>query len=196
MPVLRVLGNAGLSFMLRFSSGYWNILDPTNGYFAGTAFVFENLPKDQIDSRYFFESSQIIALGSMGAVIKDVPMRAIYGDETSHLSIGKTLVEFPPKILIGLLRRIWYRKVLLNFTMETILGAIGLFAVCAGLIFGAIEYQHYSIELQEGAPLGTILLAVTPIILGFQFLLMALLIDVMSIPKDPISPGQIAPNEL
>ena len=34
MPVARLLGNAGLSFLTKLSSGYWSIMDPTNGYFA------------------------------------------------------------------------------------------------------------------------------------------------------------------
>lgn len=34
MPKIRILGNAVLSFMTKFSSGYWHIFDPTNGYTA------------------------------------------------------------------------------------------------------------------------------------------------------------------
>ncbi len=34
MPRMRVLGNAGLSFMSKMSSGYWHTFDPTNGYVA------------------------------------------------------------------------------------------------------------------------------------------------------------------
>ena len=34
MPFIRVLGNAGLSFMTKLSSGYWTVTDPTNGFTA------------------------------------------------------------------------------------------------------------------------------------------------------------------
>jgi len=34
MPVARLIGNAGLTFLVKFSSGYWTIVDPTNGFFA------------------------------------------------------------------------------------------------------------------------------------------------------------------
>src|SRR6187431_976047 len=31
MPVIRRVGNLGLSFLIKAASGYWNIYDPTNG---------------------------------------------------------------------------------------------------------------------------------------------------------------------
>ena len=34
MPLIRLIGNAGLSFLTKLSSGYWNLFDPTNGYTA------------------------------------------------------------------------------------------------------------------------------------------------------------------
>lgn len=34
MPAMRLFGNAGLSFLAKLSTGYWNIFDPTNGYTA------------------------------------------------------------------------------------------------------------------------------------------------------------------
>ena len=34
MPALRLFGNAMLSILVKFASGYWNVLDPTNGYLA------------------------------------------------------------------------------------------------------------------------------------------------------------------
>lgn len=37
MPVLRQIGNIGLSFLVKLASGYWNIFDPTNGYTAISA---------------------------------------------------------------------------------------------------------------------------------------------------------------
>jgi len=32
--LLRLIGNAALSFISKLSSGYWNVFDPTNGYLA------------------------------------------------------------------------------------------------------------------------------------------------------------------
>ena len=76
MPLVRRLGNAVLSLLTKFASGYWNIFDPTNGYIAIRREVFEMLPPKMIHPRYFFESSLLIALGILGAVVLDIPMQA------------------------------------------------------------------------------------------------------------------------
>ena len=54
MPRIRLFGNAVLSFINKISSGYWNIMDPTNGYTAITAEVVRELPFEKISRRYFF----------------------------------------------------------------------------------------------------------------------------------------------
>ena len=37
MPKRRLFGNAVLSILAKFASGYWNLVDPTNGYVAFNA---------------------------------------------------------------------------------------------------------------------------------------------------------------
>lgn len=34
MPLIRKIGNSFLSFLVKILSGYWNIVNPTNGYLA------------------------------------------------------------------------------------------------------------------------------------------------------------------
>lgn len=48
MPIVRTLGNAALSFITKFSSGYWNIFDPTNGFTAIDVRTLKMLPLDKI----------------------------------------------------------------------------------------------------------------------------------------------------
>jgi len=62
MPRVRLFGNAVLSFMNKFSSGYWGLFDPTNGYTAISGAVAAQLPFDKISSRYFFESDMLFRL--------------------------------------------------------------------------------------------------------------------------------------
>ena len=79
MPVVRMIGNAALSFVTKFSSGYWDVFDPTNGYTAIHAEVVARLPLDRIAPRYFFESDMLFRLYTVRAVVCDVPMPALYG---------------------------------------------------------------------------------------------------------------------
>ena len=45
MPWIRLVGNAVLSLLARAATGYWNVLDPTNGYVAIRSDVLELLPR-------------------------------------------------------------------------------------------------------------------------------------------------------
>ncbi len=38
----------------------------------------------------------LFRLGTLRAVVQDIPMDAVYDDEESNLSIKKVLVDFPP----------------------------------------------------------------------------------------------------
>ena len=49
MPKIRLFGNAVLSFMTKFSSGYWNLFDPTNGYTAINSNVLADLSLNKIE---------------------------------------------------------------------------------------------------------------------------------------------------
>ena len=62
----------------------------------------------KLHPRYFFESSMLIKLKTIGALVEDVPMPARYGEERSNLSVGRTLVEFPWLLFRhGLKRVLW-----------------------------------------------------------------------------------------
>ena len=95
MPIVRRVGNLGLSFLTKAATGYWGIFDPTNGFFAIRAEVLAQLPLDKLDRRYFFETSMLANLYLLGALVMDVPIPARYRNETSNLSIRRTLIEFP-----------------------------------------------------------------------------------------------------
>src|SRR5690606_29907223 len=59
MPRIRLIGNSALSFLTKLSCGYWNIMDPTNGYTAIHTSVLRELPLDKIEKRYFFETDML-----------------------------------------------------------------------------------------------------------------------------------------
>ena len=185
MPFLRKVGNAGLSFITKVSSGYWNVMDPTNGYTAIHAVALSLLPLSKIEHRYFFESDMLFRLNTIRAVVREVPMKAIYGDEKSNLSILKVLGDFPVKHLSRFVKRLGYNYVLRDFNVGTIelFGGLGLLSF--GFSFGAYHWYHSAMN-QTATPTGTIMLAVLPIIVGVQLLLAAISLDVMNVPGNPL----------
>ncbi len=185
MPVLRKIGNTGLSFITKVSSGYWDVMDPTNGYTAIHAGALSLLPLSKIEKRYFFESDMLFRLNTIRAVVREVPMKAIYGEEKSNLSILKVLRDFPVKHLSRFIKRVGYNYVLRDFNVCTIELFSGLALLLFGFSIGSYTWYH-SWQNQVGAPTGTIMLAVLPIIVGVQLLLAAVSSDVANVPKEPL----------
>jgi len=180
MPKIRLLGNSILSFFIKAASGYWNIIDPTNGYTSIKRQMLSNLDLDNISERYFFESDMLINLNIENASVFDVNIPAKYGDEESSLNIFKTLFDFPPKIIRGLFKRIFFKYFLYDFNMFSVYLLTGLPMLLFGILFG-IHRWIYSIEQNLVNSTGTIMLVVLPIILGIQFLLQAISIDINNI---------------
>jgi hypothetical protein len=192
MPILRRVGNLGLSFLTKLASGYWNVFDPSNGYTAITASVVNLIDSTSIDRRYFFETSMFLELGLLRAVVQDVYVPAQYANETSHLSEWRALMEFPKRLLSGFIRRIKVQYFLQDFNLVSLYLLSGLGLLVFGGLFGAYHWWR-SYQLQEAAQTGTVMLAVMPIILGVQFILQAIALDVQNVPDHVIhrSPNDV-----
>ena len=182
MPAIRRMGNMGIGFMVKAASGYWNISDPVNGFFAIRTTTLKQMDFDRIAERFFFESSMLIEIHYTGARISEVSMPAIYGSEKSNLSIGKTLFSFPPKLFTAWLRRLHLSYYVFDFNICSLYILVGLPSFLFGLIFGICEWIHYA-SINSPSPTGTIMVAMLTFVLGFQMLLAAAQYDISS--KNP-----------
>ena len=185
MPFIRRLGNLGLSFMTKVATGYWNIFDPTNGYTAIDKYTLSRLDFNKISNRYFFETSMLMELYNHRAVVKDVPIPARYQGEKSSLSTFKSFIEFSSKLWKGIFQRIGRQYFTSDFSAVSLFIFFGLLLFSFGLIWG-IWHWVISIQTQVAATTGTVMLAVVPFILGFQFLIQALVLDIGNVPTEVI----------
>ena len=186
MPKLRVLGNTLLSFANKLISGYWDLMDPANGFTAIHRTALSAVPLDKIDPRYFFESDMLFRLNVARAVVADLPMRAVYADEKSNLRIGRVLLVFPWQYLNRFVKRLCFNYFLRDFNAGTLALLFGLLLVTSGTLFGLYHWMAGEFSGTE-ATAGTVMLAALPVILGFQLLLFFLQFDIMSVPKRPLS---------
>lgn len=186
MPKVRLFGNAVLSFMTKFSSGYYKTFDPTNGYTAISAIALKKLPLDKISKRYFFESDLLFRLNVVSAKVQDIPMDAVYGDEVSNLNIKKIMMPFLKGNIKNLGKRIFYNYFLRGFSIASIELLLGTLLFIFGVIYGASAWYH-SIATNLPATSGTVMLAALPIILGVQFLLSFIQADIENQPTVAIT---------
>lgn len=186
MPLIRRVGNMGLGFLAKAATGYWNLFDPTNGFSAIRAEVLAQLPLEQIDRSYYFETSMLAHLYLLGAVVKDIPMPARYRDEVSSLLIHRVLFEFPSKLLFTLFRRLLLKNFIYDFSMASIYLLTGLPLLLFGLTFGIYKWIQYA-SIGIPAPTGTVMLPTLCVLLGIQLLLSSVEIDLRSVPNEPLS---------
>ncbi len=185
MPAMRLAGNAALSFMAKFSTGYWDIFDPTNGYTAISGRSAAMLPLDRISERYFFESDMLFRLGTFRAVVRDVPMDAHYGDEVSNLKIGKVLPEFFSKHIRNFAKRIFYGYFLRDVSVASLELLCGTALLLFGIVYGGWHWWQ-SISSGQTAATGVIMLAAMPVLIGLQLLLAFLAYDIASVPRNAL----------
>jgi len=185
MPKLRLIGNAGLSFMSKLSSGHWHLFDPNNGFTAIHADVASVLPLEKLHKRYFFESDLLFRLGTVKAAVRDVPMEAIYGDETSNLSEMQVLFQFPLFHARNFFKRIAYNYFLRDFSAASLSLIVGVMLLVFGVIFGISAWVDGA---RAGVPAtaGTVMLSAFPTLVGIQLLLSFLGHDVSMSPRKPI----------
>lgn len=181
MPVLRRTGNAALSFFTKMVSGYWHTFDVTNGYTAILTETFKKLDLRDIGRGYFFEISVLVELNIVGARVVDVEMPSVYDGEKSHLNPVKALVIFPFLMAGAFFRRFYRRYIVRDFGVLSICALFGLVLFAVGVFFGISIWATPPYPGQP-TPAGTIMLMALPIILGFQLLLTALILDVVFVP--------------
>lgn len=186
MPLVRRVGNMALGFLTKAATGYWNLLDPANGFIAIRSSVLAQLPLDRIERTFFFETSMLANLYLIKAVVKDVPIPARYQGEISNLAIHRILLEFPFKLLKTFIRRLIFKNLIYDFSMESIYILAGLPVLLFGFIFGITRWYYYA-SRGIPAPTGTVMLPTLSVLLGVQFLIAAIEIDLRSAPTESLS---------
>ncbi len=182
MPLVRRVGNLGLSFLFKMASGYWHAFDPCNGYVAIRARVLRRLNFDRLAERYFFEISLLCEAYFAKAVLQDIPMRPVYAGETSSLSPLRSATDFAPR-LIG---RSFYRIFMSYFMRDFNVVSVFLLGGAPAFVFGIGWSSYYwarSIQSQVLTSTGTVMIGVLAIVLGFQLLLQAIVLDIGNEPR-------------
>ena len=179
LPLVRKFGNLVLSFMSKLSTGYYEIFDPNNGFTAIDSDYLTQLPLDEIDNRYFFESDMLYQLNLLGAKVSDIPLPAIYNDEHSSLNIWQSVIIFPKKHLINFIKRIIYTYYLRDFNIASVQLLVGTIFFWWGSILGLTTWLH-NMKNGVSSATGTIMLVGILIITGVQLLLSFLNFDMRS----------------
>ena len=186
MPIIRRVGNQGLSFLTKLATGYWKIYDPTNGYTAISRRALELLDPGKISRNFFFETSMLAELHKLDAVVEDVPIPAIYNDQGSAIRIPREFLLFSTNLTYRIFERIIRQYFRFDFSAVSFYLLSSLILGVFGVVWGIVKWIRSD---QTGIPAttGTVLIAVLPIILAVQFFVQAVALDIASTPTIPLA---------
>ena len=174
MPKTRIIGNLGLSFLSKLSTGYWELFDPTNGFFAIKSSAIRKVRIDKTDNRFFFESDLLFQCALANISFYQLPMYSSYGNEESSLQPLNEIFNFTRKHFINFFKRLIYQYILLDFnigSIELIIGSITLIILFFYSMWIYLNGLIYGQFASPGEASFITLLAITSVqmLLGFIY---------------------------
>jgi hypothetical protein len=180
MPSHRVFGNVVLSVMTKFSSGYYHLFDPQNGYTALHRDALARIDLDAIAGNYSFENSLLIHLNVLRVRARDVPIPAVYGEEVSGMRLRRVVPMLLRTLVAGFWLRIYRKYVFPSFGPFALLFFGGL--ILTGLGLGAAIVITVLAFNDVTASPATVMISVAPLLDGIQLLVSALIVDMQESP--------------
>ena len=150
MSQWRFIGNALLTIMTKFSSGYWKLMDPQNGYTAISRRTLERLNLDRVYPRYGYCNDLLVKLNVFGFRVMDIEMPARYGRETSKIRYANYIVNVSFLLFSDFFYRLRQKYVVLSFHPLVIFYLFGLAMTLIGVLAGLFTFYYVFFQ---GGPL-------------------------------------------
>lgn len=104
MPGYRFIGNSLLTFLTKFATGYWHVIDPQCGYTAISRKALSSIPIENLTKGYGYNAHILNMLNLARFRVSDVEVRPIYGPNTSKIKLRK-YVPLVSKLLLKLFQK-------------------------------------------------------------------------------------------
>jgi glycosyltransferase involved in cell wall biosynthesis len=176
MPGYRFFGNAVLTILTKFATGYYSLMDPQCAYNAIRNDALRTLPIAAMTKGYGYNAEILCMLNIQGYKVTNVQVRPVYRSETSKIKLYKYIPKTSLILLKLFFQRLWQRYFILDFH------PLVLFYLFAGLDFFLVILpllvRFFVLYVQEGvAPQTTLIILVFATISMLQSILFAIWMD-------------------
>jgi len=176
MPGLRFFGNALLTLLTKIASGYWQLMDPQNGYTAISRRALERLDLAAIYPQYGYCNDLLVKLNAFGFKAKNINHRARYNiGEESGIKYRTYIFRLSRLLLKDFLWRLKEKYVILNFHPLVFFYLFGVAGILISVILGL--YSIYLSLFMDADLFIRATLTILLFLLGSMFLLFAMLFD-------------------
>ena len=179
MPAWRSFGNSILTFLTKIASGYWQIMDPQNGYTAISVKALAELPLDSIYQGYGYCNNLLVWLNIHNMTVRDVAIPARYGREKSKIRYSTYIPRVSRLLLSNFLFRLKTKYIQMGFHPLAFFYAAGAVLTPIGMIGGLVALWE---KFVMGYPVLFVhgVLSFLVFMMGMQFLLFAMLFDMQA----------------
>lgn len=176
MPRYRFFGNAILTILTKFATGYYALMDPQCGYTGITNKALGTIPIANMTKGYGYNADILCMLNIQGYRVADVQVQPVYDREKSKIKLWKYIPKTSWLLVKLFFRRLWQRYIVLDFHPLVLFYLYAAFATLFGIIPLTtrlfVLYYRY-----DEAPRTTLIILIFILITTFQSILFALWMD-------------------
>ena len=172
MTTWRFSGNAILSFLTKFASGYWKTTDPQNGYTAISRRALTKLRLADLYDDYGFANDLLVHLNAHGICVADVAMPAVYGDEQSTIRYWILIPDLSQLLFRRFCWRLKTKYLMRDFHPLVFLYGIGTLGTGTSLLSGL-----YSLLKSSDSRVSRFWMSALTALISCLFLLLAMVFD-------------------
>jgi len=178
MSKWRLFGNAILTFLTKMASGYWNIMDPQNGYSAISAEAIKGINVDKMYKGYGYCNDLLVRLNIHSYRVLDVDIPARYGAERSKIRYKNYITKVSGLLFTDFIYRMIVKYMILSLNPLVFFYFFGFLMIFLGVlgIIGGFFYKYYfggSLILSE-------ILSLLVLMGGFQLTFFGMSFDMQS----------------
>ncbi len=176
MPGYRFLGNAVLTILSKFATGYYRLMDPQCGYTAISQDALRRIPIEKMTKRYGYNADILCMLNILGFRVTDVEVRPVYDREKSKIKLWQYIPKTSWLLICLFFRRLWKRYVVLDFH-PLVLFFLFAFANVVFIIFPFTIRFFYLWSRYHELPHTTGTILIFTLLITFQSMLFAIWMD-------------------
>lgn len=176
MPRHRFFGNAVLTILTKFATGYYALMDPQCGYTAIRNDVLRRIPIAGMTRGYGYNADILNMLNIRGYSVTDVEVRPVYGRETSKIKLWKYVPKTSLILIRLFVRRLWQRYAVRDFHPLVLFYLFAFFNAVFLALPLAARFVYFYLETGV-APRTTLILLMFALLTCFQSILFAMWMD-------------------
>ena len=174
----RFVGNSALTLLTKIASGYWQLVDPQNGYTAISRRALDTIPLDAVYPRYGYCNDILVRLNVYGFRVMNVPHPARYGLERSGIRYGHYIVGLSRLLLRDFHWRLKMKYIVMGFHPLVFFYLFGVAFSIISVMMGIFSL-HFKLVQNEPIFVPAVITLLT-FGLSVQFLLFAMLFDMQA----------------